>query len=132
MEGEFTQEFRETCIDSNIECVEREPDVNEPQGIDRVLDVLSTVMWRGLERKQPTFVAQEKPASHPPQKQQVSTTDMEQAETLDGLISRIRQTVEQSSTLSDSERRARAAIVAMDLLKALDLDDDDDNDNNEM
>jgi hypothetical protein len=98
---EFSQEFRERCLDFQVECVEEE-------GVNRVMEVLSAVMWQGMVRK----------GNSSPQQQQVLVVDEEEDDFMD-LVGKIKQTVEESKHLPDDERRKRAALVALEVCRLL-------------
>jgi len=114
MDGEPSQEWRLACLDAQFECLEPG---DEPAGADRIAEVLSTVMWRGMQRK---------PAAAAPQPPRNAEQEAARNEALDGLIARVRATAAQAQQLPDEERRAKAAAMALDLLAALGSSDDDD------
>ena len=103
------------------------------QDLDRVLEALQSTAWPNMVVKKDVQnrVKAEAPKtlSGPlPIKQKVEPSPEEQLEAFERMMAHAREIQKSASSLSDTERRARAAQAAEEMARLLGMDDDSDND----
>ena len=107
----------EWCVNQGVEWIEWKDRF-------RVLESLSSTTWPNMVLKSnPRVLVHPSSTIHPPKRKELS--EEEQLEILDQLMGQARELKNTAATLSDSERRRRAAEAAEQMIQFLGLEEDD-------